>query len=62
MRQEQSLADLAIGQTLGSEPGDLKLLGGQLIADIGPAGPKRLAGGAQLLPCTSTMFGDSLMF
>src|SRR5689334_16072991 len=50
MRQEQSLADLAIGQTLRGEQGDLKLLGGELIAGIGPAGAERLARGAQLQP------------
>src|SRR5260370_35271481 len=52
MRQEQSLADLAIGQTLDSELGDLKLLGGELIAGIGPARAECLARGAQLLPRT----------
>ena len=50
MRQEQSLTDLAIGQTLRGELGDLKLLGGELIAGIRPARPKRLARGAQFVP------------
>src|SRR5260370_676511 len=52
MRQEQSLADLTIGQTLDSELGDLKLLGRELIAGIGPARAECLARGAQLLPRT----------
>ena len=49
MRQEQALADLAIGQTLRGEPRDVKLLGGQLIAGIRAAGAECLACGAQLL-------------
>ena len=35
---------------MGGESGDLKLLGGELIAGIGPAGAERLARGAQFLP------------
>ena len=50
MRQEQSLADLAIGQTLGGELGDLKLLGSELIAGIGTTWAECLAGRAQFLP------------
>src|SRR6202011_4660624 len=50
MRQEQSLADLAIGQTFGSELCDLELLGGELIAGIESARAERLARGAQFLP------------
>ncbi len=59
MRQEQSLADLAIGQTLGGELGDLKLLGGELIAGIGPAGAECLARGAQFLPRAIAPAGGS---
>src|SRR5438552_389505 len=52
MRQEQPLADLAIRQTPSSELGDLKLLGGEPIAGIGPAWAECLARGAQFLPRT----------
>jgi hypothetical protein len=52
MRQEQPLPDLTIGQTPRSEPRNLKLLGGELISGIGPAGAECLARGAQLLPRT----------
>jgi len=59
MRQEQSLADLAIGQTLGGELGDLKLLGGELNAGIARAGAECLARGAQLLPRAIAPAGGS---
>src|SRR5215208_4284556 len=45
---EQPRADLGVGEALAGEPGDLRLLRGELVPglDAAPAGP--LAGGAQL--------------
>src|SRR3981081_2638995 len=47
--QEEALADLAVGQSLGCGLGELALLRGEAIAERGRASPDRLAGGPQLL-------------
>ena len=48
MREEELLADVAVGQAVGGKLGDLELLWGELIECIGGSGPARLARGAQL--------------
>jgi hypothetical protein len=50
VRDEQLLADLAVGQPLGSHPGDLKLLRRQLIPGIGDASAAGFPRCAQFLP------------
>ena len=45
---EQLRADLRVGEPVASEPGDLSLLGGELIAGLICAFARGLAGGGQL--------------
>src|SRR5689334_15593906 len=47
--QVQPLPDLAVGQPGRGQPGDLQLLGGELVVGGGRAAAAGLAGGAQLL-------------
>jgi hypothetical protein len=46
--EEEALADLTIGQSASGELGDLELLRGEVVAEIGRAPSDRLARGPQL--------------
>jgi hypothetical protein len=41
---EELLADLAVRKSFGGQPGDLELLGSQLVAGLGDTPTARLAG------------------
>src|SRR4051812_49866918 len=50
MREVEPLPDLAVGEPVGRELGDLQLLGGELVARLGHAAPAAFPGRAQLPP------------
>jgi hypothetical protein len=52
VREVQAPADLAVGEALRGELGDLELLRGQVVAGFWVAAAARFAGCAQLAACS----------
>src|SRR5580765_609490 len=59
MTEVEARPDLAIGETLGREAGDLQLLRRQLVEDVDTAVASRLAGCSQLLLGTVREVADT---
>ena len=58
VRQQQPLADLAVGEALGSQPGDLELLSGQAVDGAGGRATARLTRRPQLPSGTVTPIAE----